>query len=109
MLTLLPHTLTHTHTHTHVRYRDAKDVVKLPSWVNSVSLFRGGDSKFVGRDASNSSYLEDPAGGDAALGFVTKGGDGSQGTVVDINTTVGVKYNITMCAFLPRFPTFVRQ
>ena len=41
---------------------------------------------------TNGSYLVDPrAKGQRALGLVTNGADGSQGTVLDVNTTAGVK------------------
>ena len=38
-----------------------KDVTKLPSWVHSVTVLKGTTS-FVGQNASNSSYLQDPNG-----------------------------------------------
>jgi hypothetical protein len=75
---------------------DSSSVTKLPSWVSAVSLWRGNRAHFVGRDARNASFLVDPRGGDAALGFVSDGADGSQGTVVDIVTTPGVKYRISL-------------
>jgi hypothetical protein len=73
----------------------AKDLTKLPVWVNSVIIWKG-SSAYVGRDITNASYLQDPRGDGAALGFVTKGADGSQGTVLDINVTVGTSYNVSL-------------
>lgn len=75
-----------------------KDVTKLPSWVHSVTVLKGTTS-FVGQNASNSSYLQDPNGaahGAASLGFVTQGSDGSQGTVLDVNVTAGTKYKLSL-------------
>lgn len=75
------------------------DVVKLPDWVQSVSIFKRGVAAFVGQDARNTSYLTDPQGGPSSLGFVTAGADGSQGTVLDINITATAHnqpYNISL-------------
>ena len=45
----------------------------------------------------NKSFLVDPRSkASRALGFVTQGADGSQGTVLDVNTTEGVKYKLTL-------------
>lgn len=90
------------------------DVVELPQWVNAVTLWKG-STAFVGSDSANASYLEDPrslprtsstaadgqrqnqtSSAGAALGFATKGGDGSQGTVLDVNVTEGTPYNLTL-------------
>ena len=42
--------------------------------------------------------LADPAGASAppSLGFASGGGDGSQGTYLDVNTTVGTRYELAM-------------
>lgn len=76
----------------------ATDVVKLPAWVNSVVNFKRGVGAFVGQDAKNTSFLQDPrpGPGPASLGFVTAGADGSQGTVLDINITAGIKYRLSL-------------
>lgn len=85
---------------------NSSDVVSLPPWVHAVGGKNGGaiQGAFVGADASNQSFLVDPRGGQRtaaaqqgrALGFVTKGADGSQGTVLDVNVTVGVRYHLTL-------------
>ena len=77
------------------------DVKKLPTWVSSVGGKGGGPLRnapvFVGADSANKSYLVDPRDKTSrALGFVTQGADGSQGTVLDVNTTTGVKYKLTL-------------
>ena len=102
-------------------YDNGSDVKSLPSYVASVSIFKG-DTVFVGKDAHNSSYLEAPPSssssssfsdggaaalettakakpvevvgseGGRALGFVTAGGDGSQGTVLDVNVTASSSF-----------------
>eukprot|EP01043_Picozoa_sp_COSAG02_P057539 COSAG02_NODE_7002_length_3233_cov_3.705807_2_plen_663_part_01 len=77
------------------------DVSLLPSWVSEVAGKGGGPLQnapvFVGADSTNKSYLVDPrTKTNRALGFVTQGADGSQGTVLDINTTIGVKYRLSL-------------
>ena len=40
---------------------NAVDLTKLPSWVESVTMFKGRNpGQFVGADPSNTSYLVDP-------------------------------------------------
>jgi hypothetical protein len=80
---------------------NSSDVRSLPGWVLQVAGKNGGPLQnapaFVGADSANKSYLVDPRDKSSrALGFVTKGADGSQGTVLDINTTVGMKYKLTL-------------
>lgn len=90
-------------------FDNGKDVSNLPSFVSSVSVFNNQSCQFsfVGRDDKNISYLEDPytrgirrhpSDRSRALGFVTNGGDGSQGTVLDVNVTVGTKFQIALYA-----------
>lgn len=79
-------------------FNNGSDVQKLPSWVNSVNIFKG-TTGFVGADTANKTFLQNPDSQDngRALGFVTAGSDGSQGTVLDINVTQPRKaYNITL-------------
>ena len=62
-------------------------------------------SKFVGKNSTNLGYLQDPRvgyQGSRALGWTSNtgdyfGADGSQGTVLNVNTTVGHKYKLTLC------------
>ena len=81
------------------------DIQKLPTYITSVNKkgTRGvkKESKFVGQDERNNSFLEVPGASPStrALGFVTSGADGSQGTVLDINVTrLGnpMKFNLTL-------------
>ena len=78
----------------------AVDLTKLPSWVNSVTMFTPGQAivktnAFVGADPTNTSYLVDPRNKtNRALGFITYGQDGSQGTVVDINVTSSEPFKV---------------
>lgn len=85
--------------------QNGSDVSNLPTWVNSIKLFKRGTGSFVGSDASNASFLTDPRKKNgvgerkrntAALGFVTAGSDGSQGTVLDVNVTAGIKYKLSL-------------
>lgn len=77
-------------------FKNGTDVVKLPPYVGSVSLFKG-TSTFVGADAGNATYLEDPAEKQhRALGFTTAGADGSQGTVIDIAFTDGKEHTVSL-------------
>jgi hypothetical protein len=80
---------------------NSSDVIQLPNWVLGVTGKNGGALQnapaFVGADSANKSYLVDPRDQSSrALGFVTQGADGSQGTVLDINTTAGRKYKLTL-------------
>ncbi len=77
------------------------DVRQLPAWVTLGPRMAG--CKHVGSNATNTTYLEAPPGyrksggsnaagagagaAGRALGFCTEGGDGSQGTVLDVNIT----------------------
>lgn len=62
-------------------------------------------SKFVGKQANNLAFLQDPRVGhetSRALGWTSNtgnyfGADGSQGTVLNVNTTTGHKYKLTLC------------
>ena len=80
---------------------DGSDVVRLPSWVNSVEAKKGRSqacpAAFVGSDSANSSFLADPSRlGPSSLGFVTAGADGSQGTVLDVNVTSEKTYRLAL-------------
>jgi len=68
-------------------FNNGTDVSKLPSYVQSIEV--SGTKAFVGSDANNDTFLQDPSGTGRSLGFATKGADGSQGTNVDINVTAG--------------------
>ena len=76
----------------------AVDLTKLPPWVGGVTMFKSRNpANFVGSDAANTSYLTDPRDKSRkALGFITNGQDGSQGTVVDINVTTPGPYKVTL-------------
>ena len=62
-------------------------------------------SKFVGKNSTNLGYLQDPRvgyQGSRALGWTSNtgnyfGADGSQGTVLNVNTTAGHQYKLTLC------------
>ena len=89
-----------------------KSVTSLPGWV--LGLYAGAKSnneagvksKHVGTDAGNKAFLADPrpAGrgtGARGLGWTTNSGnyygaDGSQGTVLNVNTTRGHRYTVTL-------------
>ena len=75
-----------------------RDVQKLPDWVNSVTMYKSRNpATFIGSDPKNSSYLVDPRDKTKrALGFISNGQDGSQGTVVNINVTFSEPYKITL-------------
>ena len=68
----------------------------------------GVKSKFVGKMAGNLAFLQDPRvghEGSRALGWTSNtgnyfGADGSQGTVLNVNTTAGHKYKLTLCKSL---------
>jgi len=89
-------------------FDQGKDVTALPSWVHGLYPGAKGNneagvkSKFVGSSASNKAYLEDPRAGkkdNRALGWTSNSGnyngaDGSQGTVLNVNTTAGTKYKL---------------
>jgi hypothetical protein len=77
---------------------DGKDVQRVPSWVAppqawlSPPLAGHSKSRWVGADAGNATYLQDPQNFTRALGWATSsanyfGADGSQGTVIDVNVT----------------------
>jgi hypothetical protein len=65
-------------------------------------------SKFVGKMDANLAFLQDPRlghEGSRALGWTSNtgnyfGADGSQGTVLNVNTTAGHKYKLTLCKSL---------
>ena len=61
-------------------------------------------SRYVGTDSHNKAYLADPRTahkGARGLGWTTNSGnyygaDGSQGTVLNVNTTQGKRYKLTL-------------
>jgi hypothetical protein len=85
-------------------FDNGTDVTSLPAFVTSIK--KRGDTVFVGKEgAANASYLEDPRASDTAakpraLGFVTAGADGSQGTVLDVKVDAamlaGAEYQIAL-------------
>ena len=78
------------------------DVAVLPRYVVNIGRGVRSISSFVGRDANNASFLEDPRHpGERALGVITNGGErrwlGHRGTHLDINVTAAAgTYNVTL-------------
>ena len=56
-------------------FDNGTDVVVLPEYVVSIGRGERSKSSFVGRDAGNASFLENPKGGARALGVIANGGE----------------------------------
>jgi hypothetical protein len=86
-------------------FDNGTDIAVLPEYVVSIGRGERSKSAFVGRDAGNASFLEDPRHpGTRALGVITNGGErrwlGHRGTRLDINVTgvASTGFNITLYA-----------
>ena len=82
------------------------DRVKLPDHVVGVTITQHGfqglrpmPRVYLGRSASNASFLQDPADPSGSRGLGYSGqtpSDGSQGFLININSTVGVPLNVSV-------------
>ena len=79
------------------------NLVSIPphSFVRSITPVQGCGSKPVpltdtGRTKDMMTLLTNPSGGKRGLGHISGGGDGSQGTYIDVNTTAGVRYELAV-------------
>ena len=87
-------------------FDNGTDLAVLPEYVVSIGRGERSKSSFVGRDAANTSFLEDPrrtGTGQRALGVITNGGErrwlGHRGTRLDINVSgaagAAARFNVT--------------
>lgn len=88
-------------------YNGGADVEEIPvnGPIHAIRTFRSTGSrrrKFLGKSAKNPTFLQDPKGGNArSLGYVSDGGDGSQGIVVDLVMEKGVKFTAMVYMVAP--------
>ena len=91
-------------------FDEGSSLIQLPSFVRGLTVGAKGNneagvkSKWVGRADKNAAFLSDPRPAhkhERSLGWTSNtgnyfGADGSQGTVLNVNTTAGTRYRLSL-------------